>query len=86
MNKKNKKPRKTIKEELQESSAMINKSIAFWEEQMDVVIKKMDQAEEYPDWHPEKTEETYHKYIQLESISQRFDIVFELIFCCLMIV
>ena len=58
MNKKNKKPRKSIKEELQESSRMIDQSIAFWEEQMDVVIKKMDEAEEYPDWHPEKTEET----------------------------
>lgn len=61
MNKKNKEPRKSIKEELQESSRMIDQSIAFWEEQMDVVIKKMDETEEYPDWHPEKTEETYHR-------------------------
>ena len=61
MSKKNKKPRKSIKEELQESSRMIDHSIAFWEEQMDVVIKKMDEAEQYPDWHPQKTEEVYHQ-------------------------
>jgi len=61
MNKKNKEPQKSVKEQLQESSRMIDNSIAFWEEQMDVVIKKMDEAEQYPDWHPEKTEEVYHK-------------------------
>lgn len=61
MNKKNKKPQKTIKEQLQESSRMIDESIAFWEEQMDVVIKKMDETEEYPNWHPQKTEEAYNE-------------------------
>ena len=69
MNKKNKKPRKSIKEELQESSRMIDQSIAFWEEQMDVVIKKMDEAEQYPDWHPQKTEEVYHQ-LNLDMILQ----------------
>ena len=61
MNKKNKKPQKTIKEQLQESSRIIDESIAFWEEQMDVVIKKMDETEEYPNWHPQKTEEAYNE-------------------------
>ena len=61
MNNKNKEPQKTIKEQLQESSRMIDQSIAFWEEQMDVVIKKMDETEEYPNWHPQKTEEAYNE-------------------------
>jgi len=60
MNKKNEHPQKTVKEQLQESHDLIEESIAFWEEQMNVVIKKMEEAEQYPDWHPQKTEEAYH--------------------------
>jgi len=60
MNKKNEHSQKTVKEQLQESHNLIEDSIAFWEEQMNVVIQKMDEAEKYPDWHPEKTEERYH--------------------------
>jgi len=74
MNKKNKKPRKTIREELNESHDLIHESLAFWEEQMNVVIKKMDEAEKYPDWHPENTEEKYHKLnLDMQFVLKRLE-------------
>tara|TARA_R100000742_G_C4229836_1_gene51664 strand:+ start:174 stop:503 length:330 start_codon:yes stop_codon:yes gene_type:complete len=72
MNKKNKEPQKTIREQLQESHDLIENSIAFWEIQMDEVIRKMDRTEEFPDWHPSKTEEEYNNLnVEMQFILKR---------------
>ena len=64
MNKKKSKQAKDLipkekKEMLLKSHALIHETIRFWESRMDFIVQEMEEAENMPDWMPDK-EMTYH--------------------------
>ena len=64
MNKKKPKQAKDLipkekKDILLKSHALIHETIRFWESRMDFIIQKIEEAENMPDWMPDK-EMTYH--------------------------
>ena len=77
MNKKNKKPRKSIKEELQESSRMIDQSIAFWEKKSEDMFKRMDSFEEEAVFENDEIIEKKFRALRKESEAMMARINFE---------
>ena len=64
---------KTLKEELQASHAIIAETIVFWEGEMDKVVERMNEAEEIPDWHPNK-EDSYHELnLEMQFILKKLE-------------
>ena len=64
MNKKKSKQAKDLipkekKEMILKSHALIHETIRFWESRMDFIVQEMEEAENMPDWMPDK-EMTYH--------------------------
>jgi predicted nucleic acid-binding Zn-ribbon protein len=64
---------KTLKEELQASHDIIAETIVFWEGEMDKVVERMNEAEEIPDWHPNK-EDSYHELnLEMQFILKKLE-------------
>ena len=64
MNKKKPKRAKDLipkekKDIILKSHALIHETIRFWESRMDFIVQEMEEAENMPDWMPDK-EMTYH--------------------------
>jgi len=73
MNKKKTDACKTLRQELQASHDVIEDTIIFWESKMDYVIERMNEAEEIPDWHPDK-EDTYHELnLEMQFILKKLE-------------
>ena len=64
---------KTLKKELQASHDVIAETIMFWECKMNEVIERMNEAEELPNWHPNK-EDAYHELnLEMQFILKKLE-------------
>jgi hypothetical protein len=64
---------KTLKQELLASHDIIAETIRFWECKMNEVIERMNEAEELPDWHPNK-EDAYHELnLEMQFILKKLE-------------
>jgi hypothetical protein len=56
-----------------EKHNVIEETVAFWEDRMNTVIDKMSEADQLPDWHPDK-EDTYHELnIDMQFILKKLE-------------
>jgi predicted nucleic acid-binding Zn-ribbon protein len=64
---------KTLRQELLASHDVIEDTVIFWESRMDDIIQRMNEAEEIPDWHPNK-EDTYHELnLEMQFILKKLE-------------
>ena len=64
---------KEKKEMLLKSHALIHESIRFWEARMDFIVQEMEEAENMPDWMPDR-EMTYHTLTkEVEFIASKLE-------------